>query len=77
MPKLRLVGFEPSVPGAIPVPDSGIFRVGAFEVIVTFPLTLPADAGVNATLKFVLCPAVSVTGVVMPLKLNPLPLIPI
>jgi hypothetical protein len=53
-------------------------RVGleAFEVIVTLPLTVPADAGVNLTLKVALCPAVSVTGVVMPLKLNPVPLMP-
>jgi len=36
LPKLRLVGFDPSVPGATPVPDKGIVRVGldAFEVIV-------------------------------------------
>ena len=51
-------------------------RVGAFEVIVTLPLTLAAEAGVNVTVKLALCPAVSVTGVVIPTKLNPVPLIP-
>ena len=78
LPKLRLVGFDPSVPGATPVPDNGMVGVGleAFEVTVTLPLTLPADAGVNLTLKVVLCPAVSVTGAVIPLRLNPVPLIP-
>jgi hypothetical protein len=40
------------------------------------PVALPADAGVNATVKLVLCPAVSVTGVLIPVKLNPVPLIP-
>lgn len=77
LPKLRLDGFAPSTPGATPVPDNGMIRVGAFEVIATFPLTLPADVGVTETVKLVLCPAVSVTGAVLPVKLNPAPLIPI
>jgi len=77
LPKLRLVGFDPSVPGATPVPDNGMVRVGAFEVMVTLPPTLAAEAGVNVTVKVALCPAVSVTGAVIPLKLNPVPLIPI
>jgi hypothetical protein len=48
----------------------------ALEVIVTFPLTLPADAGVNVTVKVALWPAVSVTGAVIPFRLYPVPLIP-
>ena len=78
LPKLWLVGFAPSVPGAIPVPDKGTVRVGfgAFEVIVTVPLALPADAGANVTLKVVLCPAVSASGVVIPLRLKPVPVAP-
>ena len=76
LPKLRLVGFDPSGPGATPVPDNGMVSVGAFEVIMALPLTLPADAGVNVTVKVALCPAVSVAGVVIPLKLNPVPLMP-
>jgi hypothetical protein len=77
-PKLRLVGFDPSAPAAVPVPDNGIVSVGfdAFEVIVTFPLALPADGGVNDTLKVALCPAASVTGVEIPVRLNPAPLTP-
>jgi hypothetical protein len=78
LPKLRLVGFEPSAPGVTPVPDTGMARVGfeAFEVTVRLPLALPADCGVNVTVKVAPCPAVSVTGAVMPLRLNPVPLIP-
>lgn len=79
LPKLRLVGLAPSAPAATPAPDKGTVRVGvvAFEVIVTLPLTLLADAGVNVIVKLALCPAVSVTGAVIPVKLNPVPLIPI
>lgn len=46
----------------------------ALEMILTLPLAPVADAGVNVTVKVALCPAVSVTGVVIPLMLNPLPL---
>ena len=78
MPKLRLLGLEPSVPGETPTPDNGIAKDGfeAFEVMVTVPLALAAVAGVNVTLNVVLCPAASVSGVVIPLKVNPVPLIP-
>ena len=78
LPKLRLVGFDPSAPGVTPVPDNGMVSVGleAFEVIVTLPLALPDAAGVNVTLKVVLCPLVSVNGAMIPLRLNPVPLIP-
>jgi len=48
----------------------------ALEVIVTLPLALPADVGVNVTLKLALWPAVRVTGAVIPLRLNPVPLMP-
>jgi hypothetical protein len=56
LPKLRLVGFDPNVPAATPVPESGIVKVGfdAFDVTVTLPLTAPADGGVNETLKLAL-----------------------
>ena len=78
LPKLRLVGFDPSAPGASPVPDKGMVKVGlvAFEVTVTLPLADAADCGVNVTLKAALWPAVSVTGAVIPLRPNPVPLIP-
>ena len=56
LPKLSEGGFAPSVPGVTPVPDKGIVRVGleAFDVMVRFPLALPADDGVNETLKVAL-----------------------
>jgi hypothetical protein len=78
LPKSRLVGFDARVPTETPVPDNGIVSVGfdALDVIVTAPLTLPADAGANVTVKFALCPDVSVTGVLMPLRLKPVPLMP-
>jgi hypothetical protein len=54
-----------------------MFRVGfeAFDVIVTLPLALAAEAGVNVTVKVAPWPAVNVTGAVIPLRLNPVPLI--
>lgn len=56
VPKFRLVGFAPSAPTDAPVPDNAIDNVGfgAFEVIVTLPLALPAACGANVTLKVVL-----------------------
>ena len=78
LPKLRLVGFDPIAPGVTAVPDNGIVRLGfeALDVTVTFPLALPADCGANVTVKVVLWPAVSVVGVVIPLRLKPVPLVP-
>jgi hypothetical protein len=52
------------------------FGLEAVEAIVTLPLTLPADAAVNVTVKVALWPAVSVAGAVIPLTLKPVPLIP-
>ena len=77
MPKLRLVGFDPSAPAATPVPDSGIFKFGfeAVEVMTTLPLTAPTAVGANDTLKVALWPAVSVTGAEIPLNVNFSPLI--
>ncbi len=76
-PKFKLVGFAPSAPGATPVPDNGTVNVGlgAFEVIVTLPLALPAVTGAKVTLKVALCPAVSVAGVEIPLTEKPVPLL--
>lgn len=75
VPKLRLVGLEARSPAETPVPESGISRDGleALDVTVTVPLALLAEVGVNTTWKLVFCPAASVTGVVTPLKLNPVP----
>ena len=77
LPKVRLDGLGDKSPAESPVPDRGMVRDGfePFDVTVTVPLALPAAVGVKVTLNVVLAPAASVTGVVMPLKLNPDPLI--
>ncbi len=76
LPKLKLAGLGDRSPGEIPVPDNGMVSVGleALEVMVTLPLALAAEVGANFTLKLVLCPAVRVSGAVIPLRLNPVPL---
>jgi hypothetical protein len=52
-----------------------MLRVGLepSEVTVTLPVALPAEVGANFTLKLTLCPLFSVTGSVMPVRLNPAP----
>ena len=59
---------------AVPVSDTFKFGFEAFDVTDTLPLKFPADCGVNVTPNDVLCPGVSVTGVVIPEMLNPVPL---
>lgn len=79
LPIPRVAGVAVSCPVAVvPVPERAIVSVGleAFEVIETLPLALPADCGAKITLNGTLCPAVSVTGAVIPLSVNPVPLIP-
>ena len=75
MPKARLEGLGLSAPRATPVADNGMFKLGldASEVRAMLPLTAPAAAGANITVKEVLCPAVRVSGSVSPLRLIPLP----
>lgn len=77
-PKLSEDGLLLSCPAvAAPVPDNGMLRVEfeALEVTVTAPLALPVELGANFTVKFVLCPAVSVNDELIPLSVNPVPLI--
>src|SRR5215469_6071500 len=74
LPKLRVVGFDPSAPAVTPVPVRGMVRV-ALEVTVTEPVALPAAVGVKVMLKVALWPEVSVRGAVMPLMVKPAPLI--
>lgn len=79
LPNDRVVGETDNCPiVTVPVPETGIVRVGfdAVELTVTVPLTLPAACGANETLKFALCPPASVSGVLIPAKLKPLPVIP-
>ena len=67
---------EPAV--ADPVPAREMVKVGLdpFDVTVTLPLALAVDVGAKVTVKLALCPAVSVTGGLIPLSLKPAPLIP-
>jgi len=76
LPKLKLAGLGDRAPADTPVPDNIIVSVEleALDVTVTEPLALPADVGAKPTLKVVLCPAVSVTGVLTAPSLNPVPL---
>jgi hypothetical protein len=70
LPKLRLAGLADKSPAATAVPESGIVK-GEFEasdVIVKFPLALPAVSGANVTVALVLCDAFRIIGVVMPLS---------
>ena len=75
LPKLKLGVVAASAPAVVPVPDSGIERVGleALLVRVTFPVGVPAPAGANTTLNDLLAPAAKVNGTVTPLRLNPVP----
>jgi len=76
LPSARVAGETASCPaGDAPVPETGIVKVGfvAVEVTVTLPLTAPADVGAKETVKVALFPVLSVSGVVIPLKLNPAP----
>ena len=76
LPKLRLVGFADRVPAETPVPERGMVKVGfdAFETTVIVPLALPAAVGVKVTLKLAVAPAARLSGVLIPLSVNPLPL---
>jgi hypothetical protein len=72
----RLVGVAVSVAELTAVPLNATVRLAfeAFEVMEILPLKLFADGGVKVTLNDALCPGVNVRGVVIPDRLNPLPL---
>ena len=77
LPTATGVGDADSVPAVVePVPDKAMVNVGLdpFEVTVTLPLALLADAGVKVTVKEALCPAATVAGVEIPLTVKPVPL---
>jgi hypothetical protein len=61
-----------------PVPDTGNVKLGllAFDVTVRFPLAAPAVLGAKDTVNVALAPLLSVKGVVIPLKLKPVPVTP-
>jgi hypothetical protein len=74
--KVRLAGVAVSAAGVSAVPLNARDKLAseAFEVRDIFPLKLPADGGLSVTLNDALCPGVRVSGVVIPDKLNPVPL---
>lgn len=77
LPTATGVGLTASAGDAfVPVPDSAIVSVGfePFDVSVTVPEAAAAVVGLKLTLKVAPWPAVRVTGVVIPLTLNPVPL---
>ena len=75
-PKLMLLELSPNRPGDAPVPETAIVNVGfePSEVMVTIPAKFATDCGAKPTVKVVLCDAFKVSGVVMPLRVNPVPL---
>lgn len=76
LPSAIGAGVTAKVPDTVePVPERATVNVGfeAFDVTVSVPLALPAEAGAKVTLKLALCPAASVAEV-DPLKVNPVPL---
>jgi hypothetical protein len=78
LPTAIVMGLTLKVPGAgaVPVPLNATARLGfeAFDVTEILPLKVFADGGVNVTLSGTLCPGLSVKGVEIPDKLNPVPL---
>jgi len=70
LPKLRLAGFDPSVPRAIPVPDSELVseEFAASDVIVRVPLAFPLACGAKETTRVVLCEGLSVRGRLIPVS---------
>ncbi len=77
LPIPRVAGVAVSCAVAVvPVPEMGMTKDGSdpLEVIVTLPLEAPAACGVKVTLKARVCPAVSVSGVEIALRVKPVPL---
>jgi hypothetical protein len=75
---VKLAGDAVKVAAATEVPLRGIDKLGfeALDATVAVPGNVPADVGAKVAVKVVLCPGVNVSGVVIALRLNPVPLIP-
>jgi hypothetical protein len=71
-----LDGFAANAPAVTPVPESGMNSEGleAVLAIAMLPVTAPGEVGEKAAVKLVLCPAASVSGTEIPLKVKPVPL---
>src|SRR5579872_3971691 len=79
LPKASVEGEIESCPAAVaPVPETPMVKdvFDASEVTVTVPLADPDEVGANFTLTVAVAPAVRVRGVVIPLTVNPEPVIP-
>jgi hypothetical protein len=78
LPKLKLVGLAVNWNvAATPVPLRAM-AVGEFAALLTsdtLPVTLPAAAGANCTVKVLDCPADRLRGKVSPLRPKPVPVI--
>jgi hypothetical protein len=76
LPKLKLPGLTENWPTAVPVPDRETEGVvpEAFDTSAMLPVSAPAAAGANVTLKVKVCPAERVKGKLNPLMVNPVPL---
>lgn len=76
LPKPTLEGFTESVrPAVTPVPLK-VMVIGEFSALLAsdrLPLATTAVVGWNCTLKVMDCPAISVSGRVNPVVLNPAP----
>src|SRR5581483_1306229 len=73
-PKLSDEGLAIRAPGETPFPGSGIASVTILLIRAKLPFALPADCGVNTTLKFALWFEVKVNGKLNPVTLYPEPL---
>ena len=76
LPKEMFVGFTESVAVAamvLPVRTTVVGAVAAVLINEIAPLILPADSGVNCTLKLLDCPAAKVNGRFKPVALKPVP----
>ena len=75
LPKFSVVGDTANWPGVVPLPESAMpsGELDASDTRDRLPLTAPALAGANFTVKVTLWPAVSVAGKVKPLTEKPEP----
>lgn len=79
LPKARVEGEMESCPAAVaPVPETPIVSDGfeASDVMVAVPLADPEEDGANLMLMLAVPPEVRVRGVVIPLTVKPVPVIP-
>ena len=76
LPKLMLEGLAESAP-CVPVPLSAMERFGlvALVEIAIVPETAPAAVGANVAVKLACAPAAIVCPALMPLVLNPAPVV--